>query len=169
MRKEYGKVLREEVEKRMSGSRFGWKLHREKSMYVFPGERTFRKDVSPQLTLWCIFAPNQKFESFTVEVGWSRLSRFPQLTMRPCLERPAEAHGKEEYTVRLGTLIDGSDLWWEVEPFKPPRNNDELLRMMQPIPADKAKARVLPKVDEALAALERHGEPYLEQIAKHTG
>lgn len=36
----------------MKASRFAWRLQREKSIYVVPGERGFMKDVRPHLALW---------------------------------------------------------------------------------------------------------------------
>jgi hypothetical protein len=162
MRKEYGAVLRRSVEERMTSSPFGWTLHREKSIYAIPGERAFRKDAGAELTLWCMVVPNQKLESFTIEVGWSRLARYPELSVRPSPGSHDEARGRDECLVRLGELSHGHDHWWEVEGG--PRAPDDLRRMIAPVSLDDARARVLPVVDEALASLQRHGEPYLAGI-----
>lgn len=161
MRKEYGKVLRQLVEHKMKESTFGWQLHREKSIYAAPGERAFRKDVDRNLTLWCILVPNQKLESFTLEVGWSKLGRYPQLSVRPSPESHDRAGDREEYVVRLGELFQGEDYWWEIERFRIPTDVNDLMQSLQLIPPEQAELRVLPKVEEALAALELHGEPYL--------
>jgi hypothetical protein len=166
MRKEYGKVLRQVVEQRMRASSFEWKLHREKSIHAIRGEQAFRKDINQHLALWCILVPNQKLDSFTTEIGWSKLGRYPQLSVRPSPEPHDQADGREEYLVRLGDLAYGRDYWWEIAPFQVPRDANDLMRMMQPISAELARSRVLPVVEDVLALLERNGEPYLERIAQ---
>lgn len=149
----------------MKESAFGWQLHREKSVYAAHGERAFRRDMDRNLILWCIVVPNQKFESFTVEVGWSKLGRYPQLGVRPSPESHDRAGDREEYVVRLGELSRGQDYWWEIERFRVPTDVNDLMQSLQPIPPEQAESRVLPKVEEALADLERHGEPYLMLVA----
>ncbi len=148
----------------MRASGFGWTLHREKSIYAMPGERAFRKDVGPGLALWCMVVPSQKMESFTVEIGWSRLERYPQLSVRPSPGSHEHAHGREECVVRLGEVAFGTDHWWEIEPVLIPRDADDLMRMIAPVPAEVARSRVVPLIEEALALLERSGEPYLRAI-----
>lgn len=152
----------------MKASPFGWTLHRERSLYVVLGERAFRKDVTPRLLLWCMLVPNQKVESFTIEVGWSKLGRYPELSVRPAPESREEAWGRDEYLLRLGELSHGHDHWWEIEPFRIVTDVDEMMRIMQPIAPHEAQARVAPIVDEAFALLSRHGEPYLADVVRRS-
>lgn len=169
MRKEYGKAFRAQVERCMGESAFGWRLHKEKSIYAVPGERAFRRDMAAGLVLWCFWVPYDKWESFTVEIGWSRLERYPQLSMRPSFEGPDDAHGRDEYAVRLGQLSRQRDQWWEVEKFVAPTSVEEMMRTMQPIAADQAGAAMAPRVEEALADLVAFGEPFLMRVAGLAG
>ncbi|AKJ27381.1 hypothetical protein [Caldimonas brevitalea] len=146
----------------MKASPFGWQPVALKSDYVFPGERVFQRPGEAEgLLFWCVLVPHQNLEQFTFDIGWSRLGRFPELTMRPSLQRPLEAFGLPEYFGRLGEVSSGQDLWWEVEPFRAPRGLADLEKMVQPIPAETARARVTPVAERALDVLERVGVPYL--------
>jgi len=164
MRKEYGQALRALFEKAMSQQLPAFTPTKVGSDYLFPGERAFRKRIEGVADLWIVLSPNQKMDEFSVELGWSRLARFPELVMRPSLQRPYEAFNETEYMCRLGELAFGKDHWWVVEKFRAPRNVEDLVASLGKLSAQVASERVKPKVDEAVATLMEKGIPYLEEV-----
>lgn len=101
MRKEYGQALKTVFEKAMVQHLPDFVPTKDRSGYVFPGERTFRKRIEGVVDLWVVLSPNQKLDEFSVELGWSRLARFPELAIRPAHRRPYEAFHETEYMCRL--------------------------------------------------------------------
>ncbi len=122
-----------------------------------------------------VLQPNLKgYESFTVEIGWSKLGRFPELGMRPSMQPPSADHAEfaqPEYVCRLGKDLLGADYWWEVEPFERGLTPEQCLAILQkrldPIPADQAASRVKPHVVDAIRCLETLGLPYLQGFVAH--
>lgn len=162
MRREYGRMLRTLADEALRASPFGWRPAKGTPPYLSGRERAYLKDADG-IALWCIVVPHQSFESFTLEVGWSRLARFPELGMRPSATPPAESLSRDEYVVRVGELARGSDRWWEVVPFRAPTSVEEIAASLEPVSAEDARARVEPQLHDALQALREHGEPYLER------
>src|ERR1700752_1679746 len=78
-----------------------------KSMYVWPAESVWRKDTD-EASYFVVLTPEPKGQSdkMTIELGWSRLKRFPELTRRPWLPTSddIESHKLEEGTIRLGAV-----------------------------------------------------------------
>jgi len=164
MKAEYSRALKAFFEQALPQSAFGWQPTKVKSRYLFAGERAFNKAAAGELVFWCVLVGHERFDKFTLEIGWSRKGRFPELTMRPSLKRPAEAHEMSEYMVRLGQVSEGADVWWTVEEFQPPRSVEDLQQSLQPISAERARAVVEPVAQKALAMLETVGVPYLQSI-----
>jgi len=165
MRSEYGRVLRRSIERGLERSPFGWQAQKVKSPHVFPGERVFSKLGADRL-LWCALVVHERFEKFTLEVGWSVHGRFPELRIRPSLQSPVESHHLPEYMVRVGQLIDGADRWWEVEAFVGASTLQDLVESTQAVEPEVARAKVEPVAASALAALEAHAVPFLEAVCK---
>ncbi|MFO1318635.1 MAG: hypothetical protein U1F52_03385 [Burkholderiales bacterium] len=169
MRKEYGQALRKLFEADLIAAAPGWEAVPVKSMYLFPGERAFRRVVSDAMHLWCVLVPDAKVDRFAVDIGWSRRARFPELSMRPSAGEPRTALSRDEFFCRLGKLAHGYDYWWVFEPFHLPASTDEMARQLAPVPAAEARARVAPMVIDAIAALKLHGEPYLAEAVRARG
>jgi len=135
----------------------------------FPGERAYCWRVSETVFNWVVVVPDQKREGFFVEIGWSRKARFPQLTMRPSATRPSDAGWEEEYLCRLGELSRSNDFGWLVEGLCIDATQEEMMAYIvahtQPISVEVARARVVPRVEEALHELVQYGLPFLR---KHT-
>ena len=175
MRKEYGKALRTLFAQEMLTRLPQFAETKVKSLYLFPGERAFCWSPRKPIYCWIILQPNLKgYESFTVEIGWSRLDRFPELGMRPSFHAPSDDRcefAEPEYMCRLGNDRLGNDYWWEVEPFRCGITEAEYLAILQEqlkqIPADEAHAKVEPHVLNAFNRLEHSGVPYLEQFAAY--
>jgi hypothetical protein len=92
VRKEYGVALREVFSETLTAVCPYFALVKKPTMLAgVPGERAYRWIVTDSQHLWVVLVPDQQREAFTIELGWSRLGRFPQLTMRPSLVAPADA------------------------------------------------------------------------------
>ena len=175
MRKEYGKALRTLFAAEMATRLPQFAANKAKSNYLFPGERAFYWNPQDTIRCWVILQPNLKgHESFTVEIGWSKLARFPELSMRPSFHSPDEGHAEfaqSEYVCRLGKDTVGEDHWWEVEAFRCGLTEAECIAILEeqlkPIPDDDAMARVKPHVLDAVERLVRLGLPYLETFVAH--
>ena len=158
MRKEYGKVLRGQFDKKLSEDVPDFKHVNVKSKYIFPGERAYAWEVSDKICCWLILVPDQDADlRFTVEIGWSRLGRFPELTMRPS----ATLEGKEDkiYTekeciLRLSQLWSNLDPWW---------GDTKVSIDLTPIPKEKASNAVKELVRESIDKIKEQGLPFLKK------
>ena len=172
MRKEYGRVLRRLFDERMRAELPQFEPVRLTSDYVWPGERLFRWDAGEGLYCWVILNPSAKGQqSFTVEVGWSCLGRFPELGSRPSVMAPPsldEVAEMPEGTLRVASIRDGGDAWWELpDPaLEKPGDLQALLESMGPIRGEAAAAEVEPLVIDAIEQVRRHGVPYLEALVE---
>lgn len=166
MRKEYGQALRKLFEKSMAAHFPDFKPEKVTSMYLFPGERPFRRHVEGVADLWVILSPSQKADEFSVEVAWSRQFRFPELSMRPSPVPPQEAFERDECSVRVGELAHGHDHWFVVEKFNDNFDLASLVDMTTKRTDDQVRERVAPAVAEAMEALRKHGLPHLDEAVR---
>lgn len=167
MRKEYGQALRSLFERAMAQHCPDYEPVKVTSNYMWPGERAFRKRIDGVADLWIVLSPNQKFEQFSVELGWSRFQRFPELSMRPSPIAPSDAFDQDEYFCRLGEIVHEHDHCWTIEPFRPPQGIEEIMAALEKMQASEATERVQPRVSEAIDALEKHGIPYLGTVVRY--
>jgi hypothetical protein len=170
MRKEYQAALRELFADGLARACPQFTLVKKHSALAgFPGERAYCWRISESMFLWVVLIPDAKREAFFVELGWSKKGRFPQLSMRPSWARPPDAGSEEEYLCRLGELSRGNDFGWVVEEFRLGATKQEMMSYIaaqtQPISPEAARTRVLPRVEEALQELARHGLPFL--LSRH--
>lgn len=118
-----------------------------KSKYFFGSEKVW-EDVSsvPNANLYIVFTPEFKGRNqFTIEVGWSKLRRFPQVSRRPSLAFEPDFQGcyeRPEATTRLPYLA-GGDEWIDV-------NSDNL------------EAAILGQLNNLID----YGLPFLRGVAK---
>lgn len=82
-----------------------------KSSYVWPGELIWQDgETIADTSLFIIVSPESKGrDQFTVELGWSKLRRFPELAQRPSLVSQVDfehCHDHREATLRLSSLTD---------------------------------------------------------------
>jgi hypothetical protein len=171
MRKEYGAALRELFTEGLAHACPQFTLVKKHSALAgFPGERAYCWRISETIFLWVVLIPDGKREAFFVELGWSKKGRFPQLTMRPSLARPPDAGSEEEYLCRLGELSRGNDFGWVVEELRLGATQQEMMAYIaaqtQPISPEVARARILPRVEEALRELVQHGLSFLNRHAQ---
>jgi hypothetical protein len=173
MRKAYAQALRELFDEGLAATSpdFAF-VGRHQPLAGVPGERAFRRAISPDVVQWLVLVPDVKREAFFLEVGWSRRGRFPQLTMRPSFVRPADAGAEEEVLVRLREVAGEHDLGWVIE--EPPMGGSHqdmlayLVAQTAPLAPEVARARVAPVVAEALSMWAEVGRPFLERHAGRT-
>ncbi|MCP5150639.1 MAG: hypothetical protein H6982_07765 [Chromatiales bacterium] len=168
MRKEYGKVLRSVFAARMKTAAVDFPETKVKSMYFWPGDRAYCWKVDAQLHCWIVLSPSDRYEQFTVLVGWSTLGRYPELGMVPSPREPTPDRSEfeePEYLTRLAQLWTDEDAWWVVEPFAAPESMAALQASIEPIPAAEARARVTPVVENAIAKVTEVAIPYLRERA----
>ncbi|MGB6065367.1 MAG: hypothetical protein WBG50_11195 [Desulfomonilaceae bacterium] len=172
MRKEYGKALREVFTQELKVHLPQFLPVKISSLNIFPGERGFRWVPAEPTHFWIILCPDQKgHEAFTVELGWSRLGRFPELGMRPSSNAPSENRDEfalEEYVCRLGMLMTGGDLWWHLEnPLEHLASQETYMAYLQqkvsPISQEEATRIVRPRAEDAVEKLRLYAVPYLEE------
>jgi hypothetical protein len=171
MRKEYGKALRDAFAERMKTRFSQFQALTVRTQYFFPGDRAYRWIPREPVHCWIVLHPSKKdYDWFNVLVGWSRLARYPELGMVPCMEQPS-AHRQEfendEYLTRLPYLFDGGkDTWWEVRAFEPPTSLEELAKWVAPISVHEAREAVKPLVVDAMDKIAEYAVPYLRELAE---
>lgn len=173
MRKEYGKVLRQYFTRQMREKLPEFGEEKVSSGCFWPGQRAFCRPAAGLLKCWIVLSPSPKGDDeFTVLIGWSTLGRYPELTMVPSPQRPSPDRAEfalPEYLVRLPQLWTTEDLWWVVEEFVPALSVQQMLAKMASLAAAEAEKRVVPRVDEAIAAVREHGLPYLDLLVRSRG
>jgi hypothetical protein len=178
MRKEYGKVLREFFAAHMETTLPLWKPVKPPKSHYFPGERAFVLDRAPVAWLVIILQPNLKdHEAFDIQVGWSTLCRLPEISMRPCIEKPrsAEAQSRAEYVCGLRELAFGNEYanGWVIDERTFSADAAQIISLMmerqEKIADEKARETLAPLVDDAVSALIGVGVPYLESCLASIG
>lgn len=177
MRQEYGKALRTLFADGMTRRFPAWKPLPGTNPWYWPGERLY---VCPKEDLWWVLVLEPDIgdhDAFSVSVGWSRLARAPQLSMRPSAEPPRslQAMLRDEYLCPLSLLIPrrqrlyGHPLPWLLDPRSASRDPLDVLALFthprhgRPS-AERARSELGPLVEDALEALQHWGLPYLEEM-----
>ena len=79
MRKEYNKALRKRFIKLVEENLVNFEVFTEKSPYIIPGAVFFVNRVRHDLWLFIeVVGMHNEEGGFVVQIGWSRLARFPQ-------------------------------------------------------------------------------------------
>jgi hypothetical protein len=95
----------------------GFRSFRGKTDYLWPGQIPFYAQTDNLWLFVVLYISPKSVDEFTVEFGWSRLRRYPEvLSVRcPCITPTHAEFDSDEYLNRLGVLWD-SDYWWLVGP-----------------------------------------------------
>ncbi len=158
-RQKINSLLRDNIRQRLARLSPSFIPYAERSVYLSSAERAYFHSVNSDVQLFLILVPDRKgADRFTIEIGWSKLGRFPRLSMRPSFDEPTES-GEEflldEYVCRLGRVMVGADRWWHV-----PRVADE-----KTVPGD---ASLQASIDEVASRvvdeIRRFGVPYLNRF-----
>jgi len=146
-----------------------------KSEYISPGELVFVNTINEHLKLFIIVTKHAKGgNKFTVELGWSTINDFPELSMRPGFEEPNDLniHTTCEYVCRIGSLINGIDKWWVLKDTALIKIKDpiqKLIAQSKKIDSIRLAEIVLPKVKDAIEKIKIFGVPFFDSvISAHT-
>ena len=169
MRKQNRLTLKKLVAQAMTAEMPEFASAKISSPFVGTQEFVFRRAVN-DIHHFIVFVPKAgEGESFTVELAWSRRSRFPELGMRPSL-RPTQVgdeRGAEEGSVRLRELVGGKDIWWDAIPLDasdPASVQKYMAFQMQPLDEATAEFLLAPLVRDAMHTIVDHGIAYLDGI-----
>jgi hypothetical protein len=173
MRKEYSKAIKVEISNLIM-TKFPEFRQIKCSDSLFPGQLVFQWDVNKNLACFLILLPSQKgVDEFTIEMGWSKFGRFPELRSRPSILTPDEnSYSNAEAIFRLTALSRGKDFWWKV-------GNQSDLIMTDPIKAilessrkisyEEASSTVKNSIQESMSEFIQFGIPFLIKYLRHNG
>jgi hypothetical protein len=175
MRKEYRQALRDMWSKAMRERLPQFTPSKERSPYVWPGEMLHLWQARPGLRVYVIMSPDLKAQqdAFSVSLAWSRLDRFPHLSMRPSSEVPSAERlefDRDEFEVSLAELCEPARQWWSLWPGPATPLEvfeSHLSRSLKPVSAAEAREAIGPLVTDAMACLGEHGLPYIEALVNH--
>ena len=170
MEKTLGKSLRLEFDKRIKFNFSDFELVPEPGAHFWPGERVYVSRKSEMFWSVLVMSPNPNgTDSFTLEIGWSRKGRLPQLAKRPSTCPPKneiEAIQSDEYVTRLGYLCDveWEFIWLQSKTML----MDEAGNQRAIDSADSEPRRGIdPALDFVLAELSSKGIPFLTAAEQH--
>jgi len=139
-----------------------------KSQYLWPGERAFLWMPKESVHIYVVLSPSLKGnDEFSVDIGWSLLGRFPEVARG--VGMPADdgsEFDKEEFTCRITSLYSTEDEFWKFydEQLLVDDPVQLMLSQAQPITKEQAEEEVIPKVQDAIDKLVKHGIPYLNKF-----
>jgi hypothetical protein len=111
------KIMIDFFNKKMKESLPDFASFHEKSEFINPGEAIYYSPIFDSVYLFIILVPNLKSEAeFTIEVGWSKMNKFPELSIRPWPKSPnnsEEVYKMKEYVCRL-SQFDQSLMWFNI-------------------------------------------------------
>jgi hypothetical protein len=127
-----------------------FKLSKIKSKFLF-GEAVFRWIVNDQIHVFILIVPNVKTDDeFVIEVGWSKLARFPELSCRPCIIVSPIPEEKSfpfaEYICRINQVSGTRHVWWKVN-----KSDSDVKE---------------PDINNAYEAVKKYGIPFLKKIVE---
>jgi hypothetical protein len=171
MRKEFRRLLKKEFTERLQNLDSGFTLSKGESPYVFPRDVVFSRVIQPPgISLFVILLIDDRRESFALEIGWSTMGRFPELSPRPA-GRPTpnrSEFARPEFICRLGDVSSDATKEWLILPDL--NSQSDFLSFVkettESISPEKAIHLVKPQVQAAIEQLGRHGLPYLHEYLK---
>jgi hypothetical protein len=174
MSKTFNQAVRAAFEREMGSRLPRFEPWREKSTYLWSGERVWRWVPSATAPHYFVLLVTSAkgYNEFTIELGWSTLRRFPQLSVRPSPARPEPEHpefGREEFLCRLSQVGSAQDRWWGPDVISMSHSSAEetmdlLARAEQLTRAmahDEARENARSLVADSVSLLIRDGIPYL--------
>jgi hypothetical protein len=141
--------------------------------FVHPGEIVFADTSRPTPGRFISFIPDQKRNTFTVELGWSADGRFPVASMRPSTdpETVASAAPSSGF-VRLSEFYSRVGEDWGVAPIDAldlasvTRFMELELRKFDP---QEALALIRPLVEDAIRKLQEYAPDFFDSLDRVTG
>jgi hypothetical protein len=174
MRKELSKAVRAEFTAAMGRRLPQFVPVKIDSRYAWPNSRVFRWAYDDVMHFFVeMFFDPKGDDAFTVEVGWSRLGRYPEVSVRPGF-RTGEEFAKAEYWCRLSHLYSATGGFWSLEePDAAPGASGQgsgrspaIGAGLPQIGVEEALTRVAPRVEDAVDKLVVHALPYLDEVAR---
>lgn len=168
MRREYRKAVRQRFREAMEARLPEFGLVKIRAPILFAGDTVFRRVAGPDLHTFILLVPAASDRpTFTVEVGWSSLGRFPEISMRPSvIPGPPDPPPLDlpEGVIRLGGLHDGSDLHWRLpDPaLDRPGDLEALQDSLEPVPPEEALKLAGEPVSRAMDILLESGISFLD-------
>lgn len=175
MRTEVGKLLRRMFEDRLRKVFPDFILQKAGAPYFWPGERVFVQNAGGSNRNVVILSPHPNgSDSFTVEIGWSRLGRTPELSARPSVVKSTDSPFElAEFVTRLGCLEEPR---WEFLQIGAPISNvdpselvNALTKQCEPIDKAEIEREIASRLDTVFSALQRVGIPFLSSAINDKG
>lgn len=165
MKKEYSRALKKIFTEKLKREISGVKLWTKKSEYIFPGEVVYSLGKYNGTSVFIVLIPNQKDDSFNVEMLWSKKEGFPKLSVRPnaMFTEPELA---DEYAIRLSCIIDGVDKFWVIPKKELSDPLEEIIANMKKPTEDEAIIKLTPLIDDCVQKVLDFGIPFLEKVLK---
>ena len=140
------------------------KLPKNSDHLVLPGERLYQR-VRGSVWDWVLLVTSPKgYNNFSVECGFSRLSRFPKVTMRPSIFDldSASLAVDEGFFILRDEEHDYSQKWSIVDELS--IDLEDVERLVTDLSKDEAEELANPLVDEAFEVLLRCGISTLNDV-----
>jgi hypothetical protein len=179
MNRQLGKVLRkrfaEELRERLPQFRCV-KGHANSGTF-----NTYEWSVSADLHVYVVLQINTRFDSFTIELSWSKHQGYPaHLNLMfprdiPLSRIPRDQPKDGEFKFRLSNLYADKDVWWELIPRPTIEEILEQQRIlieegtMHEDSIEAGLERVDPCVKDAVDKLIEHGIPFVLSAAAANG
>ena len=163
MRSEYGKALRRLFESELKIRAPEFVPTKVDAEFLFPGECAFCHIVDTQLWLWVLVVPSVKRDDFNIEIGWSRLSRFPR-NKHPYSGETERTLALTECMCRLGIVAGRGDVWWNIDGFMRSQDAKQILAAMPGALQSNPETRVHVSVIAAVSLLVSHGISFLARV-----
>jgi len=168
MRTELLKVLRKSFEKELTRLSGHFVRVTKPGMYYWRDEWVFENNQHPKITFVIILSPNPNgSDSFSVELGWSKKKRLPELSKRPSSINPRTVEGDlEEYVTRLSYLKNPTSDFYYFNSAVDLCVEDlisDLIKNSSPISGEQAQLIARPVLKILINDLEHIGLRYLDE------
>ena len=165
MRAQYGQLLRKIFAAEVKASLARFEPASLAPGTLSAGERAFVSSSNGQTHSWVVLVPSAKDDEFTVEIGWSKCGRFPELSARPWPIAPLPSPEVAECMCRIGLIAGIGDCWWHVDRFMRTAQGKEILSQLSGALQSDPATRLLVCARAAIGLVASHGVPFLAAAA----
>jgi len=167
MRPIYRKVLKARFSEMLRALDPPFREFEGSSSYIRSSDYAYARRAKRTVLLFLVLHINSKgWQSFTVEFGWSRLERFPEVLWAhfPDLTVDPKRLKLKEYRQRIRVFLDG-DKWWFLEP----RRDIKLQFSTREVPRAEAERLVADALAEVKQIIEVYVVPYFQKFLTRAG
>jgi hypothetical protein len=128
----------------------------------------FVRKAAPKLWLFVVLQFYENEDEFTVEIAWSQRQRMPEDCMVSVNEKPRNG----DWNMRLCRFWVDEGIWWELAPRETLEEMVEKMeagRFFDEYPLEKARKKIKPQVQDAIAGIRKHAIPYFRRICEQCG